>query len=365
MEKLPTHAAPRLVENYRFFEAELKRADLKAVYTGIQRLRIVDIVLDAPDDNPQLIFEILNSTGLELSQTDLIRNYVLMGQDSSIQNRLYKNYWRPMERRFGEQYAGQFDRFIRDYLILKTRQIPNIRNVYDSFKAYVQETLSSEIVETIETIISDISCYSKHYACIALDKEEDPELQHCFDDINTLEVTVARPFLLEVYEDYTQGRLEKSEFVEILQLVESYVFRRAICDIPTNSLNTTFAVRLMEKVNKNIYLESLTRAFLHLKNQSDRYRYPLNAEFKHAFQVKGVYNNLTRCRYLLRKLENYENKQPIRSIEDYTVEHVMPQKPDLSAEWKQELGENWKDIQGAVPSHNWESHSDWIQPRVK
>lgn len=343
-EELPTNAAPRLIKNYRFFETELKRADLKAVYTGIQRLRIVDIVLDRPDDNPQLIFESLNSTGLELSQADLIRNYVLMGQAPDFQNKLYKDYWLPMEARFGDEYTGQFDRFIRDYLTLKNRKIPNIRNVYDSFKVYVQDSLSSGIVESIETIIADISRYSKHYLCIALGKEEDTKLQDCFADINTLEVTVAYPFLLEVYEDYKQGFIQKLELIQILRLVESYVFRRSICDIPTNSLNTTFASRLMENVNRNIYLESLTKAFLNLAQQSDRYRYPSDAEFKQAFLVKGVYNNLIRCQYLLRKLENHGNKQPI-CIENYTVEHVMPQNPDLSDEWKRELGENWKEVQ--------------------
>lgn len=344
-EELPANAAPRLIENYRFFETELKSADLTAVYTGIQRLRIVDIVLDRPDDNPQLIFESLNSTGLELSETDRIRNYVLMGQKPSFQDKLYRTYWLPMERRFGDQYNRHFDRFIRDYLILKTRQIPNIRRVYDSFKAYVQESLSSSIVESIETIIADISRYSKHYVRIALGKEEDRELRDCFADINMLEVTVAFPFLLEVYEDYTQKYLQKSEFIEILRFVESYVFRRAICDIPTNSLNRTFAGRLMPEVNKNDYLRSLKKAFLSLSGPSLNYRYPLDPVFKQAFQVRGVYNNLDRCRYLLRKLENHENKQPIRCIEDYTIEHVMPQNPNLSDEWKQELGENWQDVQ--------------------
>ena len=346
-EELPTNAAPRLVENYRLFEGKLKRADLKAVYVGIQRLRIVDIVLDRPDDNPQLIFESLNSTGLELSQADLIRNYVLMGQEPSFQNRLYETYWLPMEQRFGDQYTGRFDQFIRDYLTLKTRrrQIPNIRNVYDSFKGYVQEKTNSETPETIETIIAEISRYSKHYVRIALGKEENTKLQDCFADINTLEVTVAFPFLLEVYEDYTQGCIQKPEFIEILRLVESYVFRRAICDIPTNSLNRTFAGRLMPKVNKSNYLESLKKAFWDLSDQSSSYRYPTDSEFKQEFLVKGVYNNLGRCRYLLRKLENHENKQPIHCIEDYTVEHVMPQNPNLPDEWKEELGENWQEVQ--------------------
>ena len=344
-EELPTDAAPQLVENYRFFENKLKRADLKLVYIGIQRLRIVDIILHRPDDDPQLIFESLNSTGRELSQADLIRNYVLMGQEPSFQNKLYETYWLPMEQRFGDQYSDSFDWFIRDYLTLKTRQIPKIGSVYERFKVYIQERMSSEALETIEPIIEEISCYSKHYVRIALDKEEDTELRDCFTDINTLEATVAFPFLLEVYEDYTRGCIRKWELIEILRLVESYVFRRVICDIPTNSLNTTFATRLMSKVDKNNYLENLKETFLNLSHQSYRYRYPSDSEFKREFLVKGVYNNLGRCRYLLRKLENYENKQPIHRIEDYTVEHVMPQNSDLSDEWKRELGENWQEVQ--------------------
>ena len=337
--ELPADAAPRLVENYRFFEAKLKSADLKAVYVGIQRLRIVDIVLDRPDDNPQLIFESLNSTGLELSQADLIRNYVLMGQERDFQNRLYETYWLPMEQRFGDQYTGWFDSFVRDYLTLETRQIPKINSVYERFKVYIQERKNSEALETIEPIIKDISRYSKHYVCIALDKEEDIELQDCFENINTLEVTVAFPFLIEVYEDYTRRCIQKSELIKILRLVESYVFRRSICGIPTNTLNTTFAT-LMTKVDKDKYLESLKTAFLQLISIR---RYPLDREFKQELLFKDVYN-FNRCNYMLRKLENSERREPI-SVANCTIEHVMPQNPDLSEEWQQELGENWQEIQ--------------------
>ena len=338
----PAASSLRLLENYHFFETELQSANLETVYNGIQRLRVVDIALDRSHDNPQLIFESLNSTGLELSQADLIRNYVLMGQKPSLQNRLYEEYWFPMEQRFGDEYTDWFDWFIRDYLTLKTRQIPNIRNVYDDFKDYIPKTTDTE---NLEDVIADISRYSKHYVKFALLKEDDPDLLECFKNIDDLRAGVARPFLLEIYEDYIQGNVQKSDLIEILRLVESYVFRRAMCDIPTNSLNRTFAFRLMAKVDKGAYLESLKEAFLNLANQSASYRYPSDAEFKREFLVRGVYNNLRRCRYLLCKLENHRNKQPIHRIEDYTVEHVMPQNSNLSAEWKKELGENWQKIQ--------------------
>lgn len=340
--ELPSDASPRLVENYRFFEAKLQNTNLEEVYAGIQKLAIVDIALDRRYDDPQLIFESLNSTGLSLSQADLIRNYVLMGQEIDFQTKLYNDHWLPMEQRFGDAYTKRFDSFVRDYLTLKRQQITNIDDVYETFKMHVPRQTTPD---ALETIITEISRYSKHYVRIALGKEKNTELRDCFADINTLEVTVAFPFLLEVYEDYTQGCIQKSEFIEILRLVESYVFRRAICDIPTNSLNRTFAGRLMPKINKSNYVESLKKAFLDLSEQSSSYRYPTDSEFKQEFLVKGVYNNLGRCRYLLRKLENHENKQPIHCIEDYTVEHVMPQNPDLSDEWKEELGENWQEVQ--------------------
>lgn len=344
-EYLPLEAAPRLVENYRFFQNKLKFANLKAVYIGIKSLKIIDVVLNPNSDDPQLIFESLNSTGRELSQTDLIRNYVLMGQKRDFQERLYKIYWRPMEKLFGDQYTDRFDDFIRDYLTLKTRDIPKMDEVYDRFKAYIQERKKVETLNTIEPIIAEIFRFSKYYVSIVLDMEKDTELHNCFSNINTLDVTVAFPFLLEVYDDYKQEHIQKPELVEILSLVESYVFRRVICDIPTNSLNTTFAGRLIPNVDKNNYLESLKQAFLNLSEMSDRYRYPSDSEFKQEFQVKGVYNNPKRCQYLLRKLENHNNKQPIHRVEDYTVEHVMPQNNDLSEEWQKELGENWQEIQ--------------------
>ncbi len=337
--KLPCNASPRLVENYRFFETKLQNTNFAEVYAGISKLAIVDIALDRRYDDPQLIFESLNSTGLNLSQADLIRNYVLMGQEPSFQNRLYEAYWLPMEQRFGDQYGDSFDRFIRDYLTLKTRQIPRIGGVYERFKVYIEKRIRSEALETIEPIIEDISRYSKHYVRIALDKEEDTELRDCFTDINTLEATVAFPFLLEVYEDYTRKKITKLELVEILRLVESYVFRRAICGIPTNTLNRTFGA-LMTRVVKSSYLESLKDVFRQLTSTR---RYPSNSEFKEALFIKDVYN-FSRRGYLLRKLENHGRRELI-CVTDYTTEHVMPQNPDLSESWQQELGENWQAVQ--------------------
>ena len=331
-KEISADVSPRLVENYRFFEARLEREDVNVIYEGLRKLHIVDNALDRDHDDPQLIFESLNSTGLDLSQADLIRNYVLMKQDSTLQKQLYEDYWFPMEESFGKAYTKRFDLFIRDYLTLKTRHIPKIDRVYESFKAYVQESS-----EHLAAIVADIYRYSKHYVRIALLKEDNPGFQSLLNDINTLRVEVSFPFLLEVYEDYAQARLQKTGVIEILRLIESYVFRRAICGIPTNALNKVFAA-LMEDVDKDNYLESLKIAL------SQR-RYPSNQEFQQAFLIKDVYNFRSR-NYLLRKLENSgHNKEPINNIENYTIEHVMPQNRNLSEDWQQDFGKNWEETQ--------------------
>ena len=334
-KELPADASPRLLENYRFFEAKLQSDNLEVVYDGIQKLMIVDISLNRDYDNPQLIFESLNSTGLDLSQADLIRNYVLMGQEPNFQNRLYETYWYPMEQRFGEEYTKRFDRFIRDYLTLKTQRIPNIKSVYGRFKTEVD---NKEHPEVLEETIAEIDRYSRHYVCIALLKEEDSEIRACLEDFQDLKVEVAFPLLLGVYESYAQGLIEKAEAIEIFRLIESYVFRRAICGIPTNTLNKTFAA-LTGQIDKDNYLKSLKAEFSQMTGNK---RYPSDLEFKQELLIKDVYN-FDRCKYLLRKLENYERKEPIR-VEDYTIEHVMPQNPDLSEEWQEELGENWREV---------------------
>ena len=322
-----------LVENYRLFEKKLKHADLDLVYNGIQKLVIVDIALDSGSDNPQLIFESLNSTGLSLSQADLIRNYVLMGQESKFQDRLYETYWYPMEQSFGAEYKERFDLFIRDYLTLKTRQIPNKKKVYEHFKRYVDEKKQPE---ALEAVIKEIVRYSEHYVRIALLEETDRELRACFEDIQTLGVEVVYPFLLGVYEDYKQGQLGMGEVIEILHLVESFLFRRAICDLQTQGLNRTFA-GLMGRIDKQEYLQSLK---IILSALIGTQRFPSDNDFRREFLTKDVYNLRVR-NYLLRKLENHNRKEPIR-VDDYTIEHVMPQ--TLTDDWREELGENWNEV---------------------
>jgi uncharacterized protein with ParB-like and HNH nuclease domain/predicted transport protein len=337
----PNDPAIRLKENYEYFEGQIRKGgvDLNRLYQGIGKLIIVNIALDRDRDNPQLIFESLNSTGLDLSQADLIRNYVLMGLKQKEQEKIYKHFWYPMEESFEQAgQSEQFDRFMRDYLTLKSKSgaIPNLSEVYNSFKTYLESQRHLPVGE----VIADVYRYSKYYVCLAFEQEPDSTLRLAFRDINTLKVDVAFPFLLEVYEDYTQGLVNRDVFVQIVRLVESYVFRRLICGVPTNSMNKTFAT-LGREIDRDNYLESLKLAFV----RKDNYRrFPDDQEFYREFVVKDVYRLRNRL-YLFRKLENHKRSKELVDPENYTIEHILPQNPRLSEEWQAELGDNWKETQ--------------------
>jgi len=190
----------------------------------------------------------------------------------------------------------------------------------------------------MKELVAEIHKYSKYFVNMALGKEQDGEIREVFNDINNLKVDVSYPFLIKAYEDYEEKKISKEELIELLKYLESYVFRRAICGIPTNSLNKTFA-NLYKEINIEKYLESF-KASLLLK---DSYRrFPKNKEFKEQLTIKDVYNFRSR-NYLLRKLENHNRKELV-NVESYTIEHVMPQNQKLPNGWKKELGESWKDI---------------------
>jgi uncharacterized protein with ParB-like and HNH nuclease domain/predicted transport protein len=329
-------AAPRLVETYNLFVEQLQRTVLRPeeVLSGVEKLMLVDIALERDHDNPQLIFESLNSTGLDLSQADLIRNYVLMGLPHKQQEEIYLKSWFPLEQSFPSDQQQLFDRFMRDYLTMKTGQIPRIDRVYESFKAQAQDVELS----TTE-LVADVYNQSKHWVKLAFDRADDPALRAAIADLTQLKIDVAFPFLLEVLDDHGQGSISDPELVEVVRLVESYVFRRAIAGIPTNILNKTFA-SLAREIDKSDYLHSLRAALLLKESYA---RLPLDEEFRSAFVIKDVYNFRSR-NYLLRRLENHDRKEPV-DVDSYTIEHVMPQNPDLSPQWQNGLGPDWPTVQ--------------------
>ena len=334
---MPAEASSRINENYALFQELIAshQGELEAICQGLAKLVIVDVSLDRAHDNPQLIFESMNSTGLELSQADLVRNYILMGLEPKLQTELYKTYWRPMERAFGQAaYVVHFDAFMRHYLTAKTGDIPNVREVYVAFKGFARG-----LAGDTRDLVADIYAYASYYCAMALGTETDIALKQAFHDLRELKVDVAYPFLLDVYHDYKQGRLNNDEVLQIVRLVESYVFRRAICAIPTNSLNKTFA-GMGRTLKKDRYLESVQAAFLMLPSYR---RFPTDEEFQRDVKVRNLYNFRSRG-YWLRRLENHGRKERVM-VEDYTIEHILPQNEALSQEWQAELGADWQRIQ--------------------
>ena len=251
----PTNQSLRITRNFAFFQEKVKSlgGKLPELWRGLAKLVVVDIALSRDQDNPQLIFESMNSTGRELSQADLIRNFVLMGLEPRHQTDLYKYHWRPMEEGFGQEgYGSHFDSFMRHYLTFKTGEIPNVRAVYEAFKAHAR---TPEIADAgVDALVADVHVFSGYYCAMALDKETDIKLAEAFRDLRELKVDVAYPFLLELYDDFSEGRLQGEDFECALRLVEAYVFRRAVCAIPTNSLNKTFAT-FGRALQKDRYLE--------------------------------------------------------------------------------------------------------------
>lgn len=340
---LPAQQSLRVVENFGHFREWLAglNGDLAAVCHGLAKLMVVDVALTRGQDNPQLIFESMNSTGRKLSQADLIRNYVLMGLAPDLQTRLYEDSWHPMEQAFGqESYAEQFDAFMRHYLTLKSRsgEIPRLDEVYEAFKLHAQQP--EVIAAGVEALVQDLRRHAHAYGAMALGQETRPALRDAFHDLRELKVDVAYPFLLELYEDCARGLLSEADLLSAVRLVESYVFRRAVCAIPTNSQNKTFAT-LGKMVRKDRYLESIQAHLLLLPSYR---RFPGDEEFRRALCERDLYHFGTRRTYWLRRLENHGRKERV-PVEEYTIEHILPQNPNLGSEWQSDLGPDWSSVQ--------------------
>ena len=336
---LPADESIRIRENFELFAEQIRslKGDLAQLCKGLAKLMIVDIALSRDHDNPQLIFESMNSTGRELSQADLIRNFILMGLEPKHQSRLYEDHWRPMEVAFGQEAYGQhFDSFMRHYLTVRTEEIPRVKDVYDAFKKYARSPEAE--AGGVDGLVTDIQVFAGYYCNMALGRESDPVLALAFADLRELKVEVAYPLLLDLYESFEQGTLSRDDFAQAVRWVESYVFRRAVCAIPTNSLNKTFA-NFSKTLDKNRFLESMQAQFLLLPSYR---RFPGDDEFRRELKQRDLYNFRSRS-YWLRRLENAGRKERV-PVDEYTIEHIMPQNADLPSEWRNALGDDWERI---------------------
>ncbi|GAA7330303.1 DUF262 and DUF1524 domain-containing protein [Helicobacter pylori] len=339
----PSELSSKIMENFKLFEEWIRKntGKLETIFKGLEKLTIVWIALTKKEDDPQLIFESMNSKGMELTQTDLIRNYIVMETEAEKQEVFYNKHWRAMEEDFKQnekqnekQDKKLFDRFVRHYLTIKTREIPNINKVYAAFKDYQQKERIG-----IEDLLKDLQKYCGYFCQIALKKEDDKDLNKALGFLVDLEMDVIYPLLLELYSDYSNGVLSKDDFRHSIALIESYLFRRAVCGLGTNSLNKVFP-SFTKHIQKDEYFESLKAHFGSLTKEQ---RFPNDDEFRNSFITRDFYKKFkkkTKC--FLERLENFGNTKESVNTKGLTTEHIMPQ--TLTKEWERDLGENFQEI---------------------
>ncbi|GAA8622051.1 DUF262 and DUF1524 domain-containing protein [Helicobacter pylori] len=335
-KRKPSEPSVKIVENFKLFEKWISENTdkLETIFKGLEKLMIVWIALDKGKGDPQLIFESMNSKGIELTQTDLTRNYIIMETETEEKQKdFYNRYWRAMEEDF-KQNETLFNRFVRHYLTIKTGKIPNEKRVYEAFKDYQQK----EGIE-IEDLLKDLQKYCGYFCQIAFKKEADKDLSKALSFLVDLEMDVVYPLLLELYSDYSDGVLSKQDFIPIIALTESYLYRRAVCGLGSNGLNKIFP-SFIKKIDKKQYLKSVEKHFGSLKGKQ---RFPNNDEFKDSLITKELYDPKKRKKNksFLERLENFDTKEPV-DTQKCSVEHIMPQ--TLTPEWQKDLGENFEAI---------------------
>lgn len=333
----------RLLANLAFFEGLVNGIDdPNVVWAGIQRLEVVSISLTQGQDNPQLIFESMNSTGKDLSSADLIRNFVLMGHPK--QDELYQTYWRPIETTLGAStYGSVFDEFVRDWLtVLYAPEPLTRRDVYQAFKRHFEAQGYGKTVP-VENLLKELRRFASYYADITGGRHDDPEVGKLLARIRRLDISVVDPLLMSMLDDLDHHAFDHDGLLSMLATIESYLFRRTVCDCPTNSLQKFFSslIGRLDRVQEDegsSYVQAF-EAFL-LNEAGTARRFPTDGEFVDKLKMRDAYH-FRRSLYLLSRLENSYHPKDERDFANgtYTIEHIMPQNALAHEEWREMLGE--------------------------
>ena len=330
-EELEEYQDRNIVKNYKFFKeiiSNYSNEEIEYLLAGLDKIIYVDIALEKDKDDPQRIFESLNSTGLDLSQGDLIRNYILMDLEREKQNLVYKNLWLPIENNckisLGNEIKNYVSDFIRDYLTLKNGKIPSKPKVFEEFKEFYDKNNDEQL--------EDIKNFSEEYShIIKPNTEKDKDIRKELENLKVLDQTVINTFLIGILKDYRENKIVKNEILEILKLLQSYIWRRFITEKPSNALNKIFQGMYLRISKDQKYYKSLEESLL---NQD----FPTDDELKEALKTKNVYKDKEKLRYVFKELENYNHNELIDfENEKITIEHIFPQKPNKS--WKEKYSD--------------------------
>ncbi len=337
-DELPDQPSERIQENYEYLKELIANQDPRVVYRGIGRLEIVDVRLEGGDD-PQLIFESLNSTGVELSQSDLIRNFILMGLTVSEQDRLYMRFWHRIEILF-RGHEPLFDSFARDYVALTTqaRKQGRADDVYRDFRHVFPQFVGAG--GSLDEALAEMLRFARYYVAFRLGREAPDGLAGPLRRLRRL-VDAPAILVMVLFDYYNRaGTLARHDFRRALWLLESYVMRRAVCGLQTRGYWPVFAT-VAYRTEEHRPLDSLKVGLARL---SDTYRFPNDQEFQSHLQRQHLYGKRV-CRLILERLENHGAKERTET-QSYSIEHIMPQNERLRPEWREMLGrDKWRDIQ--------------------
>ena len=347
--------ASNITQNYLYFYNEVLKCEIAVdqLFAAVERLQIIDITLTPPDDDPQLVFESLNSTGLDLNEGDKIRNYVLMGLDPERQEEYYDKYWSPIEKNAGyDKQNNSYDvsPFVRDYLGIKLRKIVSMKDIYPEFKA-----LAEKHDGEMEKIMEDLLAYAKRFNRVVSGHPSFPvKLRASIARLNRFESSVTRPFLMEVMRLQEEGSLTLDEVTEVFRTIESYLLRRVICDLPSNTLSKVF-LTLFSDIRR---LDGTDTQFVDkmkfvLAGKREKAAFPDDTEFAQGIHEKNIYAMPPRYKaYIFERFENGDSSE-VKDIYarldsgEYSIEHIMPQK--ITPAWSTELGLDAETI-----------HSEWL-----
>ena len=333
---LPPDPSPRLMENFRHFTSKIRRfstPELHALCKGIAQFMIVHMALHPSLDNAQQIFESMNDTGLPLSPCDLIRNFLLMDQDERLQAEIYTRHLLPLEKEFGRNnFDEEFATFVRAFLALRTGQRPPQAEIYRSFKEYAASTPVRQAPRTALT--EDLHTLGRFYCAISRETEKDPQLRAAFGRLLELRAETALPLLLRLYQEWACGCLQKDEFARIARTVENYLVRRAVCTLhPGSHIHTFTRLARSSELGPRGHFDYVNTQLL---LQSETARFPSDEEFRHTLKSADLYSRPC-AQHVLASLENHDSREFL-PLDDYSVEHIMPQQSPLPPAWRRELG---------------------------
>lgn len=322
--------------NYKYLRTLIlhSSASPMALYEALQKLKIVYIQLEQgkKDENPQVIFESLNSTGLSLTESDLIRNFLLMNEEPEVQKNLYYHYWLRMEELLTN---AKISDYIRDYLTMKTSTIPNKSKVYESFKQYMfTENLTSEI------LLKDLLKFARHYSILLNPEGMDRDIQHYLTSVLQLKSTVTYPYLLRLLNLYEEQRITKQQLMAILQTLTAYLIRRLIVNFPTNALNKVFSTLVkVTSETEGKTEEQVVNSFL--GSRTGTALFPRDNKVRESILTNDIYNRNPRLtKMILSQIEQNMHKETV-DFEEVTIEHIMPQ--TLTPGWRNTLGRSAAD----------------------